>query len=229
MKLHILIAGGRKKARALASLLKERDCKVTLISKDPDFAKAMAADPDLDVICGEAAKPWVLEQAGALQADTLVALCPEDEDNLVICETAKLMFGVPRTISLLANSAYEPLFEKAGIDYTVSAASIISNLIEQQIVHEKVESALGSDASSISVLSLTIPRSSPVCHQQIQSLALPPQTVIGSMIRSSGLEIPHGGSVIQPMDTLVVLTRKGQEQQAADALGAVMVKGSTQG
>ncbi len=43
----------------------------------------------MEVIYGDASKPYVLEEAGADWMDIAIALTQNDEDNLVICELCK--------------------------------------------------------------------------------------------------------------------------------------------
>ena len=72
-------------------------------------------------------------EAGFGRADAVVAVTGSDDDNLVVCQMAKMEFNVPRTISRVNDPRNERLFHKLGIDATVSSTKIIYNLIEQEV------------------------------------------------------------------------------------------------
>ncbi|HEU5388586.1 MAG TPA: NAD-binding protein [Streptosporangiaceae bacterium] len=57
--------------------------------------------------------PSVLEAAGTLKADVLVACTRSDEDNLVISLLAKKRFSVPRVIARVNDPASDELFHQA--------------------------------------------------------------------------------------------------------------------
>ena len=63
----------------------------------------------------------MLEDAGARQADVLVALTPEDQDNLIACQVARQMFGVPRVLALVNDPDNEEIFKRLGVTEAFSA------------------------------------------------------------------------------------------------------------
>ena len=71
----------------------------------------------------------VLKEAGANRADVIVATTGNDEDILVICQIAKLVFLRPRTIARINNPRNEELFLGLGVDASVSATKIINATI----------------------------------------------------------------------------------------------------
>jgi trk system potassium uptake protein TrkA len=75
----------------------------------------------------------VLEAAGTLKADVLVACTRSDEDNLVISLLAKKRFGVPRVIARVNDPASDELFGPAwGVDALVSPATSLVEMIRPE-------------------------------------------------------------------------------------------------
>lgn len=89
MRTRIILIGGENEARHLAVSLLDKGYHVTAINEDPDQCTALASIPKLTVFQGDGSEPFVLEDAGAYQADIAIALSPYDDANLVICELCK--------------------------------------------------------------------------------------------------------------------------------------------
>ena len=80
----------------------------------PDYkvCEQLSDIQDLTVICGDGTKPYILEEAGARQADTVIAMTYEDADNLVICELCKKRFGVQKTVCTVENAENTSFFRR---------------------------------------------------------------------------------------------------------------------
>ena len=66
---------------------------------------------------GSGIEPDVLAEAGARDADMLIACAAQDETNLVCCKVAHQVFGIPTRIARVRSSAYKdgsPLLGKEG-------------------------------------------------------------------------------------------------------------------
>jgi hypothetical protein len=57
---------------------------------------------DLRGVAGNGIQPSVLRDAGAEDADMLIACAPQDETNLVACKVAHDVFNIPTTIARCA-------------------------------------------------------------------------------------------------------------------------------
>jgi trk system potassium uptake protein TrkA len=61
---------------------------------------------DIRAITGFASHPDVLDQAGAADADLLLAVTHIDEVNMVACQVAHSLFDVPTKIARIRNQGY---------------------------------------------------------------------------------------------------------------------------
>jgi Trk K+ transport system NAD-binding subunit len=99
----------------------------------PESVLAMAG---LRAVRGDALVLSILEAAGALRADVLVACTPSDEDNLVISLLAKKRFNVPRVIARVNDPVNDELFDHSwGVDALGSPATALVSMIRQQSWH----------------------------------------------------------------------------------------------
>jgi len=63
-----------------------------LIERDKSNCRSIAEDIDADIICGDGTDIDVLEDAGIDGAEVVAAVTGTDEENLVICQIAKINF-----------------------------------------------------------------------------------------------------------------------------------------
>ena len=103
--LNIIIVGAGKVGSTLAAYLSREDHDVTII--DNDDAAIHRASDTLDVMCikGPGAAPSVLREAGAEDADLVLATTNMDEVNMLCALTAKRL-GTKYTIARIRDVSY---------------------------------------------------------------------------------------------------------------------------
>ncbi|MCX6387315.1 MAG: NAD-binding protein, partial [Solirubrobacterales bacterium] len=82
---------------------------------------------------GDATEMWVLERAGVLRADLLVAVTGDDEDNIMICQMAREKYMCERIVARVNNPRNLEHFQLLGIRPAVSATNMILRLIEHEV------------------------------------------------------------------------------------------------
>ncbi|MBS0330201.1 MAG: NAD-binding protein, partial [Proteobacteria bacterium] len=90
----IILGAGQVGANLAESLVAENN-DITVIDLDTSRLTLLQDRFDLRTVRGHAAHPSVLKQAGAEDADMLVAVTQSDETNLVACRIASTLFNVP--------------------------------------------------------------------------------------------------------------------------------------
>ncbi|MDQ3929672.1 MAG: TrkA family potassium uptake protein, partial [Chloroflexota bacterium] len=130
--MYVIVVGGGKVGYYLTKTLVHEGYEVLLIEKNLKKVSTYHERFGSVVLEGDGAEMATLETAGAARADVVIAVTGDDEDNLVICQTAKKLFHVPRTIARVNNPKNEEIFKKLGIDVTVSSTNLILNIIEQE-------------------------------------------------------------------------------------------------
>ena len=104
MKVIICGAGqvGWQIARHLAS---ERN-DVTIVDSNQDLVSRATDTLDVIGVSGFASYPNVLKDAGAEDADMIIAATHSDEVNMVTCQVAHSIFDIPRKIARLRSQSY---------------------------------------------------------------------------------------------------------------------------
>lgn len=134
----VVFVGAGPVAQRMARLLSEHT-DVALIDTNPDHVRDAAAS-GLRVVKGNAIDDEILEEAGASQASSLIAVTANPEVNLLTARLAKQRFGIPNIhvampeeatqsmIRLLDEVSGEPLFGR-NIDLTVWDVAVAADTV----------------------------------------------------------------------------------------------------
>ncbi len=129
--MHVVVAGGDAVGAQLARALGAAGNEVVIVEPDRERVAALLAQ-GLEVVAGNACVAPILEAAGALRADVLVACTGSDEENLVISVLAKRHLEVPRVVARINDDADRWLFDDSwGVDAAISQASSLVAVIEE--------------------------------------------------------------------------------------------------
>jgi trk system potassium uptake protein TrkA len=211
MEMYIIIVGGGKIGFYLSKALKEEGHEVLLIEKEEDKYDELADKLKDGVMHGDGTQVKVLKQAGASRADVVVAVTGDDEDNLVVCQLAKSMFFVPRTIARVSDPSKEELFEKVGVDTTINSTNIIFSIIERKVSAEDLSTLLTLKEGKVNILELRLDGASPVINKRIMNIPLPKESIIISVIRENKVIFPRGDTILKEGDVIVALTKPDEQ------------------
>jgi trk system potassium uptake protein TrkA len=208
-----LLAGGRNLAYHLGRALTARGYRVTAINRDPADCDWLAARLRGTVVRGDAADPAILEDAGAARSHLLVALTGHDPDNLVVCQLARQLFGVPRVVSLVNDPANVELFIRLGVTDVVSFTQALAVMIEQQADFESIVSRLPLGRTDVVLSELSVTASSPCRGRALRDLPLPAGSIVGCVVRAGRSVIARGDFIFETGDRVLLLA-------TPDSLGA---------
>lgn len=211
--MYIIIAGGGKVGYYLTRHLLAEDHEVLLIERDPDRVVAINESLGAVAMAGDASEAATLVAAGAARADVVIAVTGEDEDNLVICQVARVKFHVGRTIARVNNPKNEQLFRMLGVDVTVSQTNTILNLIEQAIPERSFVHLLNLRHQDLAIVDAKVSAESAVANREIAEIELPPNTAIAAIARGPQLIVPQSGTKLLPGDDIIAIARQEQEDE----------------
>lgn len=104
--MRVIICGVGEVGRSIAAYLSHEQNDVILIDEPQNIAGQLFDDMDITVIAGFPSNPDVLNRAGAGDADMIIAVTGSDEVNMVACQVAHSLFGVPKKIARIRAQAY---------------------------------------------------------------------------------------------------------------------------
>ncbi len=135
----IIIIGAGQVGGTLAENLVGENNDITIIDRDGDSLRNLQDKFDLRVVEGHGANPDVLREAGAQDADMLVAVTNNDETNMIACQIAYTMFNTPNKIARIRNESYlnnkETLFNNGAIavDHLIAPEQLVTDYIKRLI------------------------------------------------------------------------------------------------
>lgn len=170
----IIVGAGRVGASLAESLVSEHN-DITLIDPDPAVLADLQDRYDLRTVAGNGALPRVLKQAGAEDADMLVAVTRSDETNLVACRIAALMFNVPRRIARVRSPE---LVEQAtlhgdegfNVDHVICPEQSVTEHIERLIEFPDALQVLDFADGKVTLVSVRAFAGGPLVSHPIEEL-----------------------------------------------------------
>lgn len=217
--MYIIVVGGGKVGFYLTKTLLGEGYEVLLIERNQSKVDFFNEQLGTVAVRGDGAEASVMESAGAGRADVVIAVTGEDEDNLVVCQMAKLAFNVDKTIARVNNPKNEPIFKMLGIDVTVSHTAHIMSIIEQAIPQTPLIHLLNLNHPDLAIVDLRVGHASRVNGASLGNIDLPEDCNIAAILRGPDLIIPSDTTVLQEGDDVIAVTHIDQE----DALRRLMV------
>ncbi|MCP4393563.1 MAG: Trk system potassium transporter TrkA [Alphaproteobacteria bacterium] len=128
--MQVIICGAGMVGSTLASYLTQEGVDVTLIDNSPEKIEYIST-LDVAPVLGNASHPNILKQAGAEDADMIIAATDSDEINIVICQIAHTLFLTKTKIARIRAHEYlEPKWAGLFTADAIPADGIISPDIE---------------------------------------------------------------------------------------------------
>jgi len=216
--MYIMIVGAGKIGYFLARRLCAGKHVVSIIEKDKGVCEEIAKDLGTLVINGDGCDPHILEEAGIKRADVVAAVTGDDEDNLIICQLAKELFRVRRTVGRVNNPDNEHTFAELGVDVPVDSTKIIAKIIEEEASFSDFVNLMSFKRGKLAIVRVDLPQDSPVINKQIQAIQLPPDSVLVSIVRGEEVIVPKGNTELKSGDDIIAITAIGNEPQLLNFL-----------
>jgi len=206
--MRILIVGGGNVGYYLVKTLMAEKHHIMLI--DSSRARCERVDtafggPQVEVTHGDGTSADCLREAGVCDAEALIAVTGQDQNNLVRWQLAKDYFGVKRTIARVKNPKNIRVFERLGVDSVISSTARIAGSIDQELDWADVNSLLTRQATHVRVREAIVSLSSPYCGHRLSEIGLPKGMIIVCIVRDGEAFVPDGETRLLADDNAVIL------------------------
>jgi trk system potassium uptake protein len=221
----VMIAGGGNIGGRVAATLEGRYEVKVIENRRPRAEQIAAQLADSLVLCGDATDEELLEQENIAEMDIFLALTNDDEDNIMAASLAKRM-GCGRVVALINRRAYADMVQGGPIDIGISPAhisigSLLAHVRQGDVV--AVHSLRRGAAEALELVAHGNGTNSRVVGRRIDEIEWPEGVTVGALVRDfehvevlavrddktvdrrcGRVEIPHGDSIIQSGDHVVV-------------------------
>ena len=133
----IILGAGQVGASVAANLASEAN-DITVVDDDAAVLQDMQDRLDIRTVVGYASHPDTLAQAGADDADMIIAVTRSDETNMIACQVAYTLFHTPTKIARVRSVEYlkyQRLFaqEALPVDVLISPEQLVTDYIQRLI------------------------------------------------------------------------------------------------
>ncbi len=209
--MYVIIVGAGNVGHYLAHRLFEDKHTIALVEKDRAICDRIGQELDILIVSGDGCEIATLEAAGIERADVLAAVTGSDEDNLVICQLAKEVFHIDRTVARVNDSRNEHIFNELGVDVPIDSTGILARVIEEEVSLSDFVNLVTFRKGKLALVRFDLPAESPIISKKVSEVTLPVESVLVAIVRGDGVFIPHGDTIFKPQDEIVALTRIGEE------------------
>ncbi len=208
--MNIIIIGGGNVGYHLAERLSASNY-IVLIEKSVETSKKLAESSNILVIQGDGCNPNVLKQAGVSKADVVAAVTGSDVDNLVVCQIAKEIFKIKRTVAKVNDPKNEKIFYQLGIDVAIGSTTIIAKVIEDEVSWDDIITLFTFKKGNLSIVRVDLPEDSPAINMPMDKIELPPDSAVLAVIRNGDIVVPKSDYVLKEKDEVIAITKMENE------------------
>ncbi len=170
----ILILGAGTVGSTAAESLSEEN-EITVVDLNARHLRDLQDRLDIRTVEGHASHPRILEQAGAADADIMVALTDSDETNMVACQIAHSLYRTPVKIARIRAAEYtarQELFTPKGIpvDTIISPEQLVTDHIEQLIHYPGAHQVLDFAEGRVRLVGVMAKAGGPLVGQELRQL-----------------------------------------------------------
>jgi trk system potassium uptake protein TrkA len=210
----VIILGAGQVGASLAEGLVSEDNDITLVDFDSARLGQLQGRLDLRTVVGNAATPSVLRNAGAADADMIVAVTQSDQANLVACKLAQSVFNVPTRIARLRSLDFlkDPTLlsaENFAVDFALCPEQIITDYISRLIEFPEALQVLSFANGRVSLVAVRAYEGGLLVGKPIKSMRehLPFDTDarITAIFRRDQPVFPEGDTTVEAGDEVFLL------------------------
>ena len=213
----ILIIGGGNIGFNLAKNLEESfdSARVKIVEKNKERAKFIAGELNNTIIInGNGLDEEVLMEANLDEAQTVLALTNDDEDNLMVSVLVEKFtndkddLNDKRTMALINKPNYSLLQSSLKIDDLIDPRMNTVSSILKHVHKGTIETAYSLLNGEYEVIEAEIIETSELINKELKNSNLPEEIKIGAILRNDDVIIPRSNFVFKKEDIVVFLAKK---------------------
>lgn len=212
----IIILGAGQVGSTLAHELANEANDVTVVDTDPALLADLQEHLDIQCVRGFAAHPQVLGDAGAEDADMLIAVTETDEINMVACQVVYTLYHTPTKIARIRAREYlaeERLFQQDAlpIDMHINPEELVTDYIRNLIQYPGALHVVDFVGGRVRAVGVKAYYSGPLVGQELRSIRDHNPSVdtrVAAIYRRGKPIIPEGDTIIEADDEVFFIAAK---------------------
>ena len=213
----IIILGAGQVGGTLAEHLANEQNDITVVDTDGKRLKALQDRLDIGTVTGGASHPGTLYQAGAEDADMLIAVTNSDEINMMACQIAHSLFNTPTKISRVRSPNYlayqDKLFtpDHIPVDVIIGPEQLVTKNIVELIANPGALQVLDFADGRVQLVAVRAYHGGPIVGHQLQEIRehMPKvDTRVAAIFRQDRAIIPEGNTVVEADDEVFFIAAR---------------------
>ena len=209
----IIILGAGRVGASVAEALVSEENDITVVDTDVLNLRELQDRFDLRTVPGNGTHPTVLEQAGAHDADMLIATAARDETNLVACQLAARLFNVPTRIARIRAPEFQDHPEITGeggfhVDHLICPEQTVCDYVIKLIQFPEALQVLEFANGRASLIAVRAYAGGPLVEHPIRDLRKAHPKIdmrVVAVFRNDSAITPDGDTLIEPGDEVFLL------------------------
>ncbi len=225
----VIICGAGQVGWQIARHLSSENNDVTVVDNNPELIARATDTLDVSGVTGFASYPNILEQAGAKDADMIIAATFSDEVNMVTCQIAHSVFSIPRKIARLRAQSYldviySDLYQRdhLPIDVVISHEQEVADAAVQQLASPATFETEPFFGGGVHLIGITVGENCAVLATQLRQLSELFSTlraIIVGIRRAGVLFVPKADDELIDGDQIYVCTHNQDLSRTLEIFG----------
>jgi trk system potassium uptake protein TrkA len=211
----IILGAGQVGTSVTANLASEAN-DITVIDLDAAVLHDLQDRLDIRTVIGCASHPDVLAQAGADDADMIIAVTNSDETNMVACQVAYTLFHTPTKIARVRSIEYlrhQRLFaqEALPIDVLISPEQLVTDYIQRLIENPGALQVLDFADGRVQLVAVRAYYGGPLVGHELRELKQHMPGIdarVASIFREGQQITPEGDTIIEADDEVFFIAAR---------------------
>jgi trk system potassium uptake protein len=225
----VVICGAGEVGSNIARYLATEANDVTVVDQSPELIRQLAESLDVTGLVGHASQPDVLERAGIDGADMIIAVTLTDEVNMIACQVAHTLFGVPTKIARIRSQSYlQPMWsnlfsqDHLPIDVVISPEVEIARAVTRRLEVPGAMEVIPLADDKVRLIGVRMTEDTPLINtplRQLTSLFPEMQIIIVGIKRGDTSIVPNAEDEMFPGDDVYFVVASDQCDRAMAAFG----------
>ena len=217
----IIILGAGQVGGTLAENLASEHNDITVVDTNAHLLRDLQSHLDIKTVHGHASYPNILREAGADDADMLIAVTNSDETNMTACQVAHTLFRTPTKISRIRSGQYlkyPELFnnEACPVDVLISPEQVLTDYIQRLMEYPGALQVLDFADKKVQLVAVKTYPGSPLVGRPINNIKehVPDVEVrVAAIFRRNQAIEPKGSTIIEAEDEVFFVAAKDDIQR----------------
>ncbi|WMC10924.1 Trk system potassium transporter TrkA [Oceanimonas pelagia] len=214
----IIILGAGQVGGTLAENLVGENNDITIVDTNTERLRELQDKYDLRVVNGHGAYPAVLREAGAQDADMLVAVTNSDETNMIACQVAYSLFNTPNKVARIRSPEFlaerERLFlnEAIPVDNLIAPEQLVTEYIYRLVQYPGALQVVDFAEGKVGLVAIKAYYGGPLVGNALSTLRdhMPGiDTRVAAIFRQDRPIRPQGTTIIEADDEVFFVAASG--------------------